>query len=696
MIVLLGPQHAEPTVRRVLRELGVTGPVAAVTAGWQEREGDTGLLGDLGAPVVELGLHGRAEDVFAKDAELAAAYKVRQIELKLIQDFYRVRLDHAAAAARAIGVRSASADLLATEWQASLELIGLIDREHLARCTRVHTAFDAQYRPLTRDVVANHVAELRKLIESTGALVLAGGHVAVLLNRLRLFDIIELAGGRPIIACSSGAMALTERVVLFHEDPPHGTAISEILDAGLGLVRDLIVLPEPRLRLRLDLSDRVGELAQRYQPAQCYALDHGAQLWLDRGKLTRSVRAQRLDLTGKVDGPPPPRISRPIIEAPPVEPRRAIRALEAGPRDAAAVDAFIKANSFPIVEGNAITFVYRGDADAVHMKHWVFGLPQSQPLQRLERTNLWYRTLDIPASSRVEYKLEIVRGGKGEWIQDPLNPNTARDPFGANSVAHGTGYEVPEWIRKDPEAPPGTIDNITFEGPTFGRRGVGIYLPARYRRTRRYPLLIVHDGHDYLRYASLGTILDNLIARREIPELIVALTSSPDRLREYANDERQAKFLTEELVPNLEKTLPIDARPQSRCLMGASFGAVAALSAAVRRPGFYGRLLLQSGSFAFTDIGDRNHRGPVFDGVVAFVNSYRSNPIAVSERIFMSCGTYESLIYENRSFAPLLAATGMEVRYVEARDGHNWENWRDRLREGLSWLFPGPLLLVYD
>ena len=50
--------------------------------------------------------------------------------------------------------------------------------------------------------------------------------------------------------------------------------------------------------------------------------------------------------------------------------------------------------------------------------------------------------------------------------------------------------------------------------------------------------------------------------------------------------------------------------------MGASFGAVAALSTAWRRPGFYGRLLLQSGSFAFTDIGDRNHRGPLFDPIV--------------------------------------------------------------------------------
>ena len=363
---------------------------------------------------------------------------------------------------------------------------------------------------------------------------------------------------------------------------------------------------------------------------------------------------------------------------------RAIDALVAGPHTREAVDAFLAAHSFPLVEGSSITIVWRGEAEAIHLKHWVFGLPASQTLARLDGTDLWYLTLELPAGSRVEYKLEVVRGGRGEWIEDPLNPNRARDPFGANSVAHGTGYTVPEWISPDPEARPGTLDEIRFDSQVFGRRGVAIYLPARYRRTRRYPLLVVHDGHDYLRYASLGTILDNLIHRREIPDLIVALVSSPNRLGEYANDERHARFLTDELVPNLERTLPLDARPQSRCLMGASFGAVASLTVALQRPGFYGRLLLQSGSFAFTDIGAHNHRGPLFD------------PIAMSERVFMSCGMYESLIYENRSLAPVFTATGMEVRYVEARDGHNWENWRDRLRDGLSWLFPGPLLLVYE
>ena len=254
-------------------------------------------------------------------------------------------------------------------------------------------------------------------------------------------------------------------------------------------------------------------------------------------------------------------------------------------------------------------------------------------------------------------------------------------------------------MLKEKEAPP--LQSIrlvhpAFDSKTFGRRGMGVYLPARFRRNRRYPLLVVHDGHDYLRYAGLRAILDNLIHRLEIPDLIVALTSSPDRLLAYAADDRHARYLTDDLVPHLERVLPLESRPQGRALMGASFGAVAALAAAWRRPGFYGRLLLQSGSFAFADIGDRNHRGPLFDPIVQFVNKFRSRPVAVAEKVFVSCGIYESLIYENRSLVPMLQATGMDVRYVEARDGHNWENWRDRLRAGLTWLFPGPIGMIYE
>ena len=371
--------------------------------------------------------------------------------------------------------------------------------------------------------------------------------------------------------------------------------------------------------------------------------------------------------------------------------------LTAGDKAGAKVDAFLAGKSFPLVEGPHVTFVWRGEADGVTLRHWIYGLESDSSLLRVQNTNVWYLTVDIPHGSRVEYKYEIHHGGGSSWIEDPRNPNRARDPFGANSVLQAVGYEAPDWSTKDDLARPGTIDQLVFDSPSLeGRRNVQMYLPARFRRSRQYPLVVVHDGKDYLNYASMKEVLDNLIHRLEIPDVIVAFTDSPDRLREYANDEGHARFLTEELVPDLAARFPLYDRPQARCLMGASFGAVASFSTAYRYPGFWGRLLLQSGSFAFTDIGKRNRRGPLFDRVVEFMNRYRNEPIAVSERIFVSCGVYESLIYENRSMVPLLDATGMQVRFVEARDGHNWENWRDRLREGLSWVFPGPLMFVYE
>ncbi len=375
----------------------------------------------------------------------------------------------------------------------------------------------------------------------------------------------------------------------------------------------------------------------------------------------------------------------------------AIHSLLDGHADGGKVDAFLANRSFPLVEGPNVTFIWRGEAEGVSLRHWIYGLETSNSLTRVPNTDLFYLTLDIPPKSRVEYKYEVHRHGGSQWIEDPRNPNRARDPFGANSVVHGEGYQIPEFTRHDPEARPGFLEPFRFNSRALGGwRSGHIYLPARFRRTRLYPLLVVHDGADYLNYASMKTVLDNLIHNLEIPDVIVAFTDSPDRLREYANDESHARFLTEELMPDLTRRLPILDKPQARCLMGASFGAVAAFSTAYRYPNVWGRLLLQSGSFAFTDIGKSNRRGPLFDKVVEYVNQYRSAPVAVSERVFVSCGVYESLIYENRSLVPMLDATGMQVKFVESRDGHNWENWRDRLREGLSWLFPGPLMFIYE
>ena len=105
----------------------------------------------------------------------------------------------------------------------------------------------------------------------------------------------------------------------------------------------------------------------------------------------------------------------------------------------------------------------------------------------------------------------------------------------------------------------------------------------------------MHDGSDYLRYAAASTVLDNLIHRLDVAEVVAAFTDPGDRLTEYANSAAHARYLTAELLPRLEAEFPLAGTPSARCLMGASFGAVASLATAYRYPDVFGSLLLQSG-----------------------------------------------------------------------------------------------------
>jgi enterochelin esterase family protein len=360
------------------------------------------------------------------------------------------------------------------------------------------------------------------------------------------------------------------------------------------------------------------------------------------------------------------------------------------------LESFLRAHSFPLLEGNTVTFVWRGEAERVALRHWIYGLPSSQALRRLDGSDLWFLSIDLPLGSRVEYKFELHRAGHLELVPDPLNPHVATDPMGTNSVVHAPGYEVPDYTFFDPHARPGSLETVVLASTVFGEpRPIQVYLPARFRPTRRYPLLVVHDGSDFLRFAGMKTVLDNLIHRLEIPPLIAALTQSPDRLTEYAGHDGHAGFIAREIPELLRHSFPLHPSPAAHGLLGASFGAVASLHAAWRHPGTFGRLALQSGSFAFADIG-HHRRSASFDPVARFMNEFRRRPGRPAERMYLSCGIYESLIYENRSLVPLLRHHGIEVRYEEVRDGHNWENWRDRLQSALTWLFPGPLWMIYE
>ena len=367
------------------------------------------------------------------------------------------------------------------------------------------------------------------------------------------------------------------------------------------------------------------------------------------------------------------------------------------PVDAAAIDRFVARHGSPIIEGERATFLFRGEADAVSVRHRVVGLPDPLVMRRLEGTDLWAATTVLPEGSRVEYQLELRRGEHHERFNDPLNPRVAHSPVGSSSVCAAVGYEVPDWVRPDPEARPGEMVEQVLRSKALRRdQPVHLYLPARFHRAKRYPLLVVHDGTDYLGYAAMKTVLDNLIHRLDVAPLVAAFIPPRDRLKEYPNHAPHARFVARELVPSISEQLPLIDTPEGRCLMGSSFGGIASLSTAVRYPGMFGSLLLQSASLVFTDIGTDHGGGPYFDPVVKFVNRYRARPTAPVERVFMSCGTYEPLITPNRSMVPVFREAGMTVRFTEARDGHNWENWRDRLRDGLSWVYPGPQKFVYE
>ena len=117
----------------------------------------------------------------------------------------------------------------------------------------------------------------------------------MLLSRLRLFDVVPLLDGRPVFAWSAGAMAVCDRVVLFHDSPPQGAGDPEVLDAGLAMCRQLVALPHARTRLKLDDPVRVSLFARRFAPATCVVLDAGARLDWDGREWTAGADTPRLE-----------------------------------------------------------------------------------------------------------------------------------------------------------------------------------------------------------------------------------------------------------------------------------------------------------------------------------------------------------------------------------------------------------------
>jgi hypothetical protein len=279
-VTLLGPQR-RPTLDTVAASLRLDGPVATVTAGWQEREPEDGELSRLlGSRDVNLGLYRRWLDVQERDPEFAAGERRLQGVLEELQDIYLLRLDYALQAVYAVQRRSGGDRLRASVLAEAVSAVRDLDAAHLRRISDVRGDFYQRLPPHDRPVIAEHRAAVAGLLGDAAALVVAGGHVGVLADALHLFNVAASLHS-PVIAWSAGAMALTERIVLFHDRAPQGPGHPEVYGSGLSVLRNVVPLPHARARLLLDDAPRMAVFARRFAPARCVLLEHGTRIDTD-------------------------------------------------------------------------------------------------------------------------------------------------------------------------------------------------------------------------------------------------------------------------------------------------------------------------------------------------------------------------------------------------------------------------------
>lgn len=351
------------------------------------------------------------------------------------------------------------------------------------------------------------------------------------------------------------------------------------------------------------------------------------------------------------------------------------------------VSRFLSELTSPLVEPGVLTFLWQGDAKAVEALRWIHAGVDHQPFERIGDSTLWMLRLPVTDGGRFEYKLNIVHEGHEDWVLDPLNPHRAGDPFGENSVAMSHGYARPEWSM-DKGAPRGRIEYLDVASETFGStRTEKIYLPHHYDAAGAHPVVVIHDGGDYDEYADLTVSLDNLIEAGDIPPVVAVLIQADDRMTEYPNGRRHARYVVGELLPKLTDAYAISDRVEDRILLGASLGAVASLAIAFRFRGVFGGLILKSGSFVLDAEKLKSRPHPVFHRVARFIDVMRRARAPIRARVFISAGELEGLAQENKDLAELLRARGMDVLFKGSWDGHHWHNWRDQLRDALIWVF---------
>jgi hypothetical protein len=275
------------------------GPIATVNAGWQEREPETDELDDvLGGRMANLRLHARWQQLLDADADYAAAERRLTELLSERQEMYALRLGHALAAVETVARRNKMPDVRAEAEEDALAAVRALDRWHLSRVAETRARFYAETGIGERTSVAEQRAELAQVVAGCAGMIITGGHVGVLLHLLHIFGLAAVIK-EPLITWSAGAMALSDRIVLFHAQGPPGRRHPEVFAEGLGAFTGVLPFPHPRRRLPVGDLGQMSLLARRFAPRTCLLLPDGVRVDLhDDGPLPAGAR--RVDAGGHV------------------------------------------------------------------------------------------------------------------------------------------------------------------------------------------------------------------------------------------------------------------------------------------------------------------------------------------------------------------------------------------------------------
>jgi glucoamylase len=326
----------------------------------------------------------------------------------------------------------------------------------------------------------------------------------------------------------------------------------------------------------------------------------------------------------------------------------------------------------PVVEGEDVTFVYRGDARRVEVVGDFTGWTPSGLVLReaVGTSNVKYIRLKFPKATRAEYKLVA----DGEWILDPLNPNKNNNGVGGlNSYFTGPDYRLPAYSQGRDELR-GRLERLAIPGDD--KRKVQVYLPPGYVEGRaRYPVLYAQDGTDSIELGRAAETADRMISEGKLDPFLIVFIDPLDRMKEYWADDRFADWMARTLVPLVDSRYRTRATRDARALSGASLGGTISVWTALRHPETFARVAGFSTAFQVDEYR-----------VLASLSrldkeARRRNPL----RFYLDAGRYEPLILEASRRANItLRARGYPVTYREAPVGHNFTAWRDRLADAYT------------